>query len=112
MALWILILRLLLLPLLPYIVVFLRLQFPVIYLMLVPTVFRPWYLAHAQWAEWGFYGLLGLTALSWLVTLARFLWDSWEDRSADRAVEDAFRARVRQARASGETTVNTDGLWL
>ena len=112
MTLWILILGLLLLPLLPYIVVFLRLQLPVVYLMLFPTIFRPWYLAHTQWAERGFYGLVALTALSWLVTLARFLWDTWEDWSVDRATVDTLKARVRQARASGETVVNTDGLWL
>lgn len=112
MTIWPLIVGLLLLPFLPYLVVLLRLQLPVIYLMLVPTLFRPWYLSHTQAAEWGFYGLLGLTALSWLVTLVRFLWDVWEDWSADRAAVDAFRARVRQARANGETAVNTDGLWL
>ncbi len=47
----------------------LRLSVPLLYGVLVITVFRPWYLAHTALADGIFLVLVGLAALSWVVTL-------------------------------------------
>ena len=44
---------------------------PLLYGVLVITVFRPWYLAHTALADGIFFVLVGLAALSWVVTLVR-----------------------------------------
>ena len=49
----------------------LRLSAPLLYGVLVITVFRPWYLAHTALADGIFFVLVGLAALSWVVTLIR-----------------------------------------
>lgn len=49
----------------------LRLSVPLLYGVLVITVFRPWYLAHTALADGIFFVLVGLAALSWVVTLVR-----------------------------------------
>ena len=49
----------------------LRLSAPLLYGVLVITVFRPWYLAHTALADGIFFVLVGLAALSWVVTLVR-----------------------------------------
>ena len=49
----------------------LRLSMPLLYGVLVITVFRPWYLAHTALADCIFLVLVGLAALSWVVSLIR-----------------------------------------
>ncbi len=49
----------------------LRLSVPLLYVALVITVFRPWYLAHTALADGIFLVLVGLAVLSWVVTLIR-----------------------------------------
>lgn len=60
----------------------LRLTVPLLYALTVPTLFRPWYLAHVQLAEVIFFGLLAVSAFSWAVSLAR-----WAVRSRREAQE-------------------------
>lgn len=100
-----------LLPLLLRLAVLLRLQLPLLYLAAVYTFLRPWYLAHTGLAEGILFGLIALTLLSWLVTVFRYIMSFAEEWSMDRAAVERFRERVRQARANGETTVSTEGLW-
>ena len=49
----------------------LRLSVPLLYGVLVITVFRPWYLTHTALADGIFFVLVGLVALSWVVSLIR-----------------------------------------
>ena len=49
----------------------LRLSIPLLYGVLVITVFRPWYLARTALADCIFFVLVGLAALSWVVSLIR-----------------------------------------
>ena len=55
--------------------------------------------------------MVALAALSWVVTLLRYLWDLLEDWREERAAAELFAYRVRQARAAGEYTISTEGLW-
>lgn len=50
----------------------LRLAVPLLYALLVPALFRPWYLAHVRLADGIFFALLAMSALSWAVSLARW----------------------------------------
>ena len=49
----------------------LRMGIPFLYALLVPTLFRGWYLAHIPLAEQIFYVLVGVSILSWVVSLVR-----------------------------------------
>lgn len=49
----------------------LRLTVPLIYVLVVPTIFSGWYYAHQALAEGIWYGMLTLVALSWAVTIIR-----------------------------------------
>ena len=49
----------------------LRSSVPMLYGVLVITLFRPWYLAHTALADGIFFVLVGLVALSWMVSLIR-----------------------------------------
>ena len=49
----------------------LRLGVPMAYAIVVPTVFRSWYLTNTALAAGIFFALVGLMALSWLVTLGK-----------------------------------------
>ena len=42
------------------------------------TIFHSWYQAHAALADGILFAMVGLVALSWLVTLARRLWELLE----------------------------------
>lgn len=89
-----------------------RLTIPLLYALIVPTVFRGWYLAHTALAEGIWYGLLALVVLSWVVSLIRRVIDLVDEYRVDREAMELFACRVRQARASGETIVSTEGLWV
>lgn len=52
-----------------------RLSVPMLYGVLVITLFRPWYLAHTALADGIFFVLVGLVALSWMVSLIRKVWE-------------------------------------
>ena len=64
-------LGLMFLPVLLRLALRLRLGIPMAYAIVVPTVFRAWYLTNTTLADGIFFTLVGLMALSWLVTLAK-----------------------------------------
>lgn len=100
-----------LLPLLLRLALKLRLGIPLVYSILMLTVFHGWYQAHAALADGIFFVLVGLAVLSWVVTLLRWLWSLVEDWREERAAAELLAYRVRQARANGEYVINTEGLW-
>jgi hypothetical protein len=51
----------------------LRLTIPLLYALVMPTVFHSWFYAHYTLAYGILYGMLGLVALSWVVTIVRRL---------------------------------------
>ena len=101
---------LMLLPILFRLALKLRLGIPILYTLLMLTVFHGWYQAHAALADGIFFALIGLTALSWVVTLLRRLWELLEDWREERAMAELLAYRVRQARAAGEYAIDTQGL--
>ena len=50
----------------------LRLSIPLVYLVLMLTVFQPWYRVHATLADGIFLALVGCVMLSWIISLIRF----------------------------------------
>ena len=50
----------------------LRLSIPLVYLVLMLTVFQPWYRVHTALAEGIFLVMLGCVMLSWIISLVRF----------------------------------------
>ena len=61
-----------LLLLLIRIVLKLRLSIPLVYLVLMLTVFQPWYRVHTALADGIFLVMLGCVMLSWIISLVRF----------------------------------------
>ena len=100
-----------LLPILFRLAVKLRLGIPMLYAVLMLTVFHGWYQAHTVLADGIFFALVGLVILSWVVTLLRRLWGMLEDWREERAMAELLAYRIRQARAAGEYAINTEGLW-
>ena len=49
----------------------LRLGIPMAYAIVVPTIFRSWYLTNTALADGIFFALVGLMVFSWLITLAK-----------------------------------------
>ncbi len=49
----------------------LRLVVPLLYALIVPTLFQGWYYSHYTLANSIWYGILALVALSWVVTLVQ-----------------------------------------
>ena len=54
-----------------YIVGFFRLTIPLLYALLVPTLFHEWYYAHQTMAEGIWYAMLMMVVLSWVVTIVK-----------------------------------------
>lgn len=50
---------------------FFRLTIPLLYVLLVPTLFHEWYYAHQTMAEGIWYAMLMMVALSWVVTIVK-----------------------------------------
>ena len=50
----------------------LRLSIPLVYLVLMLTVFQPWYRTHTALADGIFLVMLGCTVLSWIITCVHF----------------------------------------
>ena len=100
-----------LLPILFRLALKLRLGIPMLYALLALTVFHGWYQAHTILADGIFFVLVALAALSWVVTRFRHLWELVENWREERAAAELFAYRVRQARAAGEYTISTEGLW-
>ena len=51
----------------------LKLSIPLVYLVLMLTVFQPWYRVHATLADGFFLVMLGCVMLSWIISLVRFV---------------------------------------
>ena len=51
----------------------LRLSIPLVYLVLMLTVFQPWYLVHTAFADGIFLALVGCVILSWIISFVRFV---------------------------------------
>ena len=51
----------------------LRLSIPLVYLVLMLTVFRPWYRVHTALADGIFLALVGCVILSWIISFVRFV---------------------------------------
>ncbi len=100
------------LPLLLHLMIRLRLGIPMLYAVLMLTVFHGWYQAHTALADGILLALVGLAALSWVVTAGRKLCDVIEGFREERVMAELLAERVRQARANGQAVVNTEGLWL
>ena len=64
-----------LLPILFRLALKLRLGVPMLYAVLMLTVFHGWYQAHAALADGIFFAMVGIAALSWVVTLLRRISD-------------------------------------
>lgn len=99
-----------LLPLLLRLALKLRLGVPLLYSVLMLTIFHGWYQANAALADGILFAMVGVAALSWAVTLARRLWELLEDLRYEWSAAKAFAGRVRQARAAGTTAVSAEGL--
>ena len=86
----------------------LRLGIPLVYVLLMLTVFHGWYQAHTALAD----GILlvGAAALSWVVTLVRKAAEVLGDALAEHAAAKRLVQRVRQARAAGTSIVDTEEL--
>ena len=95
-----------LLPILFRLALKLRLGIPMLYAVLMLTVFLNWYRANTALADGIFFGLIALAALSWVVTLLRRLWDLLGDWREERAMAKLLAYRVRQARAAGEYVIS------
>lgn len=99
-----------LLPLLLRLALRLRLGIPLLYSVLMLTVFHGWYQAHAALGDGILFAMVGLAALSWVVTLARKIAGVVSESLEETAVAKRLASRVRQARLSGSSAVNTEGL--
>lgn len=99
-----------LLPLLLSLVIRLRLGIPLLYVLLMLTVFHGWYQAHTALADGILLVLVGAAALSWVVTLVRKAAEVLGDVLAEHAAAKRLARRVRQARAAGSSVVDTEGL--
>ena len=51
----------------------LRLSIPLVYLVLMLTVFQPWYRVHTALADGIFLVMLGCVMLSWIISFGRFV---------------------------------------
>ena len=51
----------------------LRLSIPLVYLVLMLTVFQPWYRVHTALADGIFLALVGCVILSWIISFVRFV---------------------------------------
>ena len=99
-----------LLPLLLRLALKLWLGVPLLYGILMLTMFHGWYQAHAALADSILFAIAGLVALSWLVTLVRKIAGIAGEFLENIAAAKLLASRVRQARLAGESIVNTNGL--
>ena len=51
----------------------LRLSIPLVYLVLMLTVFQPWYRVHTALADGIFLVMLGCVMLSWIISFVQFV---------------------------------------
>ena len=76
----------------------LRLTVPLLYALVVPTLFSGWYHSHQALAEGLWWALLGLSLLSWAASLPRKL----GRHRRNKAQRAALLRRLHEAGRSGE----------
>ena len=100
-----------LLPLLLQLALKLRLGIPLVYSILMLTVFHGWYHCPAALADGILFAMVGIVILSWVVTLTRRLRELLVDWRDEWTTARAFAGRVRLARLTGESAVSAEGLF-
>jgi hypothetical protein len=99
MFIYLLPLLLLLLSYLLRIAVKLRLTLPLIYAVLITTLFRSFYLAHTALADGIFFLLIAISILSWFISIGRTIYNAIAEQKAALAL-------IRQASARGESEIH------
>ncbi len=78
-----------------------RLSIPLLYALVVPTLFSGWYYSHYT---------LAVTLLSWVYSLMRKIAALVEQRRYEKAKEEILIQRVLEASRNGGGTVRVDDL--
>ena len=79
-----------------------RLTIPLLYALVVPTVFHEWYYANQTLANVIWYVLLAVVVLSWVVSLIRKVRGILLRRRDDKMLELIVLSRMREAQMHGE----------
>ena len=79
-----------------------RLTIPLLYALVVPTVFHEWYYANQPLANVIWYVLLAVVVLSWMVSLVRNVRGILLQRREDKMLELIVLNRMREAQMYGE----------
>ncbi|OUN14689.1 molecular chaperone GrpE [Flavonifractor sp. An91] len=79
-----------------------RLTIPLVYALIVPTIFHEWYYANQTLANVIWYALLAVVVLSWVVSLVRKVQDILLRRREDKMLELIVLNRMREAQMYGE----------
>ena len=87
-----------------------RLGIPLLYALIVPTLFSSWYYAHYTLANVIWYAMLAAVLFSWVCSLVRKFIALAERRRYEKAKEAILIQRVREAGRNGGGTVRVDDL--
>ena len=87
-----------------------RLTIPLLYALVVPTLFSDWYYSHYTLANVIWYILMAVTVLSWVYSLVRKLSAIMERRRHEKAKEEILIQRVREAGRNSGGIVHIDDL--
>ena len=79
-----------------------RLTIPMVYALIVPTVFHEWYYANQTLANVIWYALLAVVVLSWVVSLVRKVRGILLRRREDKMLELIVLNRMWEAQMHGE----------
>lgn len=87
-----------------------RLSIPLLYALVVPTLFSGWYYSYYTLANAIWYVMLAVTLLSWVYSLVRKIAALAEQRRYEKAKEEILIQRVLEAGRNGGCTVRVDDL--
>lgn len=79
-----------------------RLTIPLVYALIVPTVFHEWYYANQTLANAIWYVLLAAVVLSWVVSLVRKIRGILLQRRENKLLELIMINRIREAQMYGK----------
>ena len=79
-----------------------RLTIPLVYALIVPTVFHEWYYANQTLANVIWYVLLAAVVLSWVVSLVRKIRGILLQRRENKLLELIMINRIREAQMYGK----------
>ena len=94
-----------------------RLSIPLLYALIVPTLFHEWFEAHRVLGEGICYAMLAIVVVSWIVSFVKKIRSIIARRRENQISEEIFLARLREARENGESapgggySVKVDDLW-